>query len=311
MPRYWIIAPVEADPREMFDKVWQFDLANNLISIGWKELDDVSKMGKQELANAVASKYPEKPPGAKGLITNMIWNFYHEIEPGDFVIARRGVKKLAGVGKVIQSAVYSPGKNPLIGYPNFLGVSWQEQPRDKDFEDIIFPRRTLAEVSEAEFQEIVTGPTNNGTRENPEPEDVEDQNAFVLEKHLRDHIVNNFDTIFKGEKKLFQDSEVNGKDEYHTDIGRIDILAVEPKSKSFVVIELKKGRSSDKVIGQVLRYMGWVKMKLCDEEYPDVKGLVICRDLDQKLSYALIMTKDIIQVRYYTQSFKLWESPQQ
>ncbi len=41
------------------------------------------------------------------------------------------------------------------------------------------------------------------------------------------------------------------------------ILAVEPKTHSFVVIELKKGRPSDQVIGQVLRYMGWVKKNLC------------------------------------------------
>ena len=33
MPRYWLIAPVRAQPPELFDKVWQFDLANNVISI--------------------------------------------------------------------------------------------------------------------------------------------------------------------------------------------------------------------------------------------------------------------------------------
>lgn len=30
MPRYWVIAPVESKPPELFDKVWKFDLANNL-----------------------------------------------------------------------------------------------------------------------------------------------------------------------------------------------------------------------------------------------------------------------------------------
>ena len=50
MPRYWIIAPVEANPPDLFDKVWQFDLANNLISIGWSQLGDVSKLSRDELA---------------------------------------------------------------------------------------------------------------------------------------------------------------------------------------------------------------------------------------------------------------------
>lgn len=40
MPRYWVIAPVESKPPELFDKVWQFDLANHLITIGWTEPGD-------------------------------------------------------------------------------------------------------------------------------------------------------------------------------------------------------------------------------------------------------------------------------
>jgi hypothetical protein len=31
MPRYWVMAPVESKPPELFDKVWQFDLANDLM----------------------------------------------------------------------------------------------------------------------------------------------------------------------------------------------------------------------------------------------------------------------------------------
>jgi len=80
-------------------------------------------------------------------------------------------------------------------------------------------------------------------------------------------------------------------------------LAVEPKSNSFVVIELKKGRPSDQVIGQILRYMGWVKKNLCNQGQA-VKGLVICRDPDPKLSYALEMTSNI-EVQYYSVSFEL------
>jgi predicted Mrr-cat superfamily restriction endonuclease len=122
MPRCWIIAPVESRKPELFDKVWQFDVANKLISIGWSELGDISKMSRQALSDAVATTYPDKPPSTKGLIVNMLWAFYHEIGVNDFVIARRGRKTLAAVGKVIRTAFYAPGKNPLlaspeIGYP--------------------------------------------------------------------------------------------------------------------------------------------------------------------------------------------------
>jgi restriction system protein len=305
MPRYWVIAPVESKPSEMFNKVWQFDIANNLISIGWNQLGDVSQMSRAELSEAVASTYPDKPQQTKGLYANMIWAFYHEIGPGDFVIARRGRKTLAAVGKVSESAFYAPGKNPAHKHPSFLKVSWQEQPRDKVFPSVVFPMHTLAEISEEQFRNFREGSGQSVLLEDSEV--VEDPNEFVLEKYLEDFIVSNFDTIFKGQLKIYEDAEGNDGQQYATDIGPIDILAVETKSKSFVVIELKKGRPSDQVVGQILRYMGWVKKNLCTNAQ-SVKGLVICRDPDPKLSYALEMTNNI-EVRYYSVSFKLRETP--
>jgi restriction system protein len=310
MPRYWVIAPVESKPPELFENVWQFDVANNLISIGWSGLGDVSKMSREEISEAVASAYPDKPPPTRGLIVNMFWAFYHEISPGDFVIARRGRKTLAAVGKVLQTSVYAPGRNPCLAsadysHPNFLEVQWQEQPRDKVFPTLVFPMYTLAELSEDQYHNLVQG---SGPPVTSEPaEAIEDASAFVLEKYLEDFIVSNFETIFKAKLEIYEDAEGNEGQQYATDIGPIDILAVEPKSNSFVVIELKKGRPADQVVGQILRYMGWVKKNLC-KDGQGVKGLIICRDPDPKLSYALDMTTNI-DVRYYSVSFKLSEAP--
>ena len=68
MPRYWVIAPFESKPPEDFDKVWQFDVANRVVSIGWSKLGDVSKMSREELFDALASTYPEKPVTTRGLL---------------------------------------------------------------------------------------------------------------------------------------------------------------------------------------------------------------------------------------------------
>lgn len=261
-------------------------------------------MTKQQLSEAVASTFPEKTPRAKTLSTNMIWSFYHEIVPGDFIIARRGRKVLVGVGNVSQSAIYAPGKNPFLRYPNFLGVSWQDKPRDKLFPHVVFPMYTVVEISAEKFREYVESSDVISTEE---IESVEDQSAFVLEKYLEEFIVSNFETIFKHELSIYKDTDKNDGQQYATDIGLIDILAVEKKSRSFVVIELKKGRPSDQVVGQVLRYMGWVRKNLCTNGQP-VKGLVICREPDPKLSYAIDMTNNI-DVRYYEVSFKLKEVP--
>ena len=306
MPRYWLIAPVESKPKELFQKVWQFDLARGLISIGWSDLGDVSKMSNEELAGAVASRYPEKPPQTRALLTNMLWAFHHEISPGDYVLARRGRKVLAAVGRVTRPGFYSPGENPAHGHPNFLQVAWQEQPREKVFPAVVFPMHTLTEISESQYRSFAEG-------SGPEPvptdaaEPLEDPSAFVLEKYLEDFIVSNFDAIFKGKLRLFEDGEGNDGQQYTTDIGPIDILAVEPTTGSFVVIELKKGRPSDRVVGQILRYMGWVKKNLCASGQA-VKGLVICQESDPKLSYALEVTTNV-HVRYYKVSFVLEEAP--
>jgi restriction system protein len=52
----------------------------------------------------------------------------------------------------------------------------------------------------------------------------------------------------------------------------------------FVVIELKKTKGTDQVVGQILRYMGWVK-----ERYPEakVRGVIIVAKIDDALRYAL------------------------
>ena len=306
MPRYWVMAPVESKPADLFDKVWQLDLAQNVISIGWKELGDVSSMTRDELAEMVAKTYPDKPSQTKGLYTNMLWTFYHEMLPGDYVIARRGRKTLAGIGKIIGPAVFSPSRNQLVEHSGIIDVTWQAEPRYKSFPSIVFPMHTLAEFSEEQFRSVVEGSGPPIAPSEAESE-VEDPGEFVLEKYLEDFIVSNFDTIFKGRLHIFEDSKGNDGQQYATDIGPIDILAIEEKAKAFVVIELKKGRPSDRVVGQILRYMGWVKRNLC-ENGQTVKGLVICRDHDPKLTYALEMTHNI-DVRYYSVSFKLKENP--
>jgi restriction system protein len=309
MSRFWIIAPVESKQPEFFDKVWQFDLDNNLISIGWSEVGDVSKMSRDELTKAVTMAYPDKPNSTKGLYGNMLWAFWHEIRPGDFVIARKGRTFLAAVGKVIRAGFFASGKNPYLASANyshdgFLEVEWQ-QPLNKKFPNLVFPMFTVKEIIESEYRKLVEEDcTESRISPTSEPVDLIDEtSAFALEKHLEDFIVKNFEKIFKKSLVMYVDGAGADGQQFDTDIGRIDILAVEPETNSFVVIELKRDSSSDQVIGQVLRYMGWVKKKLC-EDGQAVKGLIICHESDTKLSYALEMTNNI-EVQYYEVDFKL------
>ncbi|MBQ8828686.1 MAG: DUF91 domain-containing protein, partial [Burkholderiaceae bacterium] len=73
--------------------------------------------------------------------------------------------------------------------------------------------------------------------------------------------------------------------------------------KTLLVVELKRGQASDKVVGQILRYMGFAKTELC-ENGQTVRGVIIALEDDQRLRRALSVVDNIDFYRYKI-SFKL------
>jgi restriction system protein len=102
-----------------------------------------------------------------------------------------------------------------------------------------------------------------------------------------------------------EDGEPVGQ-QYQTDTGPLDILAVSKDKKRLLVVELKKGRASDAVVGQTLRYMSFVMEELA-EEGQTVLGVIIAHEDDQRIRRALMMTPNIVFYRYEV-SFKLVRS---
>lgn len=70
------------------------------------------------------------------------------------------------------------------------------------------------------------------------------------------------------------------------EVGRIDLLARHRSEPRWLVIELKRDRSSDRTMGQILRYMGWIQQNLT-EPGNTVEGLIVAHDADPQLRYAL------------------------
>ena len=66
--------------------------------------------------------------------------------------------------------------------------------------------------------------------------------------------------------------------------GRIDILA-QDKHDSYVVVELKRDKASDETLGQLLRYLGWVRLNLSQTK--SVRGFVVGKDIDRHMGYAI------------------------
>ena len=64
-----------------------------------------------------------------------------------------------------------------------------------------------------------------------------------------------------------------------------------------LVIELKRGRACDAVVGQIQRYMGYVKAGV-DEDHQRVRGVIIALDDDKRIRRALQSAQGIDFYRY-------------
>ena len=84
----------------------------------------------------------------------------------------------------------------------------------------------------------------------------------------------------------------------------MDILAISKDKRTLLVVELKKGRASDAVVGQLLRYMGYVKDELLEEDQM-VKGIIIALTDDQRLRRAISLLQGTVDFYRYQVNFEL------
>ena len=314
--RYWVIAPFNSNFDDGYNAMWQHAIEYGSISIGWGVLGDLTSYSQPEILQRYKEEWPETSPKSAAVCSHMLSKFYNDISPGDIVIARWGTKCIAGVGTVTRGAYYDANKLARVveelgpdyeglTYFHHLDVDWREDLRDYTFDETVFGIQTLHEISEEKYQWL--------TEEESESDDLDpeiseesktDPFAFHLESQLEEFLITNFRSIFQGELEVVtDDSGVSIGQQYRCDAGLIDILARDVNTNDFVVIELKKGKPSDKVLGQTLRYMGWVLENLCDEGQ-NVRGMIISHQEDPKLEYGLKVAPNI-SARYYQVDFSL------
>ena len=124
--------------------------------------------------------------------------------------------------------------------------------------------------------------------------------SFALEKHLEDYLVKNWnETVFSSDYEFFQR-------QYQTNTGPLDILAKAKDGSGYLVIELKKDRASDVVVGQTLRYMGYVKENLANDN-EIVRGCIVANQADDGLRNALLVS-DTIDFYEYSIQFNMNKS---
>lgn len=133
--------------------------------------------------------------------------------------------------------------------------------------------------------------------QSPPPDEPASEKAtseFAYEKDLQSFLSKNLFLIEPG-LKLFEDEGINGI-EFPAGGRLIDILAVD-KNNNYVVIELKVSRGYDRVVGQILRYMGWIE-KHQTNPGQSVRGVIIAKEITDDLRLATSKVKDIDLFEY-------------
>jgi len=103
---------------------------------------------------------------------------------------------------------------------------------------------------------------------------VEDATVFALEKHLEDFLVANWSSTPLGRTHDLYETEESSWQQFPTDTGPIDLLAISKDKQELLVVELKRGRASDAVVGQIQRYMGYVQEEIA-EDRQRLRGVII------------------------------------
>ena len=132
--------------------------------------------------------------------------------------------------------------------------------------------------------------------------------VFPLEKYLEDFLVSNWEKTVLGKTLALHVEDEESATQYSTDVGPIDILARDKANHDWIVIELKKSRSSDAVVGQLLRYMGWVK-KHRAAVGENVRGIIITSEPDDRIKYAILVSEGISFYTYRVSFDLIKEEP--
>jgi len=286
-------------------------LAGNYIGVNFEinqdlkfELVDDWRDFNRKFIPIYLSNHPGKSKVAAGLACGAIWTVSKGISQGDRVITPDGSGAYR-VGEVIGEYFYKEGENLIHRRPvRWLDVTIQ---RDQMSDELRHSAGSIGTVSnlsgyEAEFEKLFINPVQPPII--PLDPTIEEPANFALEKHLEDFLVANWRNTLLGKQfNIFEDEGEKVGQQYQTDTGAIDILAVSRDNKTLLVVELKRGRASDVVVGQTLRYMGYVKDMLA-EERQNVRGVIIASEEDQRMKRALTMVPTIDFYRYVV-SFKL------
>ena len=95
--------------------------------------------------------------------------------------------------------------------------------------------------------------------------------------------------------RLYEDEGITG---IEFPVGRrfIDLLAID-RDENLVVIELKVSRGYDRVVGQLMRYMAWIRQNQADSNQR-IRGVIVARKISEDLLLACSVVANVELFEY-------------
>ena len=133
-----------------------------------------------------------------------------------------------------------------------------------------------------------------GEDEDESPPEPQTGGEFAYEADLRNYLAKNLASLEPG-LRVYEDEGITGI-EFPVGGRFIDILAIDAE-QGLVVIELKVSRGYDRVVGQLLRYVAWIKKNLADQGQ-QVRGFIVAREISEDLLLACSLVSNLELFEY-------------
>jgi restriction system protein len=276
-----------------------FDIKQDLS----KKLPESWRDFNKEFIPIFLANHPGKSRISAGLACGALWTVAKGIQVGDIVLCPDGTG-IYRVGEVAGDYQYEPGNIlPHRRRVTWLPVSVERAAMSDALRHSAGSIGTVSNVSThaAELEQLIGGAS--APKLISTDATVEDASSFALEEHLEEFLISNWERTELGRDFDIYEEDGEKAQQYQTDTGPLDILAISKDKKRLLVVELKKGRASDAVVGQALRYMSYVQDELA-EENQTVSAVIIAHEDDPRLRRALSQVPSIEFYRYEV-SFKL------
>lgn len=155
----------------------------------------------------------------------------------------------------------------------------------------------VRKLNDKDFRVITEGPILSLRDRIASEEGLESESEFALEAHLEEFMARNWSQIdFGANLEVIQLEDQTGR-QFPAGQWSIDFLCIDEIAGDLVVMELKRGKSSDSTVGQLLRYIGWVEENIADDGQK-VRGIIISREIDDALRYAVRRLSDVKLMTY-------------